>query len=68
MYHHQAVVWGGDMYVLGGWDETNIAKNKVVYKLKKGSQTWEVVPGVSVENYPRSIFPAIITSNIHCNN
>jgi len=65
--HHQAVVWEGDVYVLGGYEYANRVKNKVVYKLKKGSKTWEVVPGVSVENYPRSIFPAVITSHIHCN-
>lgn len=69
--YHQAVVWGGDLYVLGGWDHTNGGINKEVYKLKKGNQTWEVMPGVSVDlgtDYKRPIFPAIITNNIHCNN
>merc|ERR1719392_39419 len=60
----QAVVWEGDVYVLGGLEDDKV-DNKVVYKLKKGSQTWEVVPGVSVED-SRSIFPAVITDNIHC--
>ena len=70
LYLHQAVVWGDDVYVLGGYDSTNRVYNKVVYKLKKGSQTWEVVPGVSVDlgTHKRSIFPLVITSNIHCNN
>jgi len=70
LYRHQAVVWGDDVYVLGGYDSTNRVYNKVVYKLKKGSQTWEVVPGVSVDlgTDKRSIFPYLITSNIHCNN
>ena len=69
LFYHQAIVWDGDVYVLGG-RVVNHDINKVVYKLKKGSQTWEAVPGVSVDlgTDKRSIFPYLITSNIHCNN
>jgi len=68
-YHH-AVVWADDLYVFGGYDQTNKSRRSVVYKLKKGSKTWEVVPGVSVSTGTayRPIFPAIAISNIHCNN
>jgi len=66
---HLAAVWEDDLYVFGGIDLSNgWVANKVVYKLRTGNKTWEVVPGVSVDNYPRSILPAVITSNIHCNN
>ena len=68
LYGHQAVVWEGDLYLLGGLSGNGGDNNKVVYKLKKGSQTWEVVPGVSLDlTRYRPIFPAVITDNIHCN-
>jgi len=64
---HQAVVWEGDLYVLGGWDKTNNVINNVVYKLKKGSTTWEVVPGVNVEVIRNNaLFRAVLTNKIHC--
>jgi len=64
----QAINWKGDVFVFGGWTQYANVQNKEVFKLKKGSETWEVVPGVSIYHGNRPIYPAVIINNLHCNN
>jgi len=65
----QAINWKGDVFVFGGdsWTGGEAVQNKEVFKLQKGSETWEVVPGVSIY-HDRDIYPAVIINNLHCNN
>jgi len=64
----QTIMWKGDVFVFGGFSSGTSAPNRDVFKLQKGSKTWEVVPGVSVSHGNRPIYPAVIINNLHCNN
>ena len=72
LYGAQAIMWKGDVFVFGGWttdtSSGSSVQNKEVFKLQKGSQTWEVVPGVTIYHGNRPIYPAVIINNLHCNN
>jgi len=70
LFGGQTFNWEGDVFVLGGWTpgKSKSVHNNEVFKLKKGSQTWEVVPGVGISHGNRKIYPAVIIKNLHCNN
>jgi len=65
----QALVWGNDLYVLGGLQGNNNEVSKKVYKLKHDEDTWKELE-VEIEafkpNDNRPVFPAVTLSTINC--
>jgi len=65
----QALVWGNDLYVLGGLQGNNNEVSKKVYKLKHDEDTWNELE-VEIEafkpNDNRPVFPAVTLSTINC--
>ena len=75
LHRMQALVWGNDLYVLGGlqgngWmDGNNNEVSKKVYKVKHDEDTWKELE-VEIEafepNDNRPVFPAVTLSTINC--
>jgi len=65
LYNMQALVWGHDLYVLGGY--TGNRWSRKVFKLQHDEDAWEEL-GVTLQNNDyRSVFPAVTLSSLHCN-
>jgi len=69
LHRMQALVWGNDLYVLGGLQGNNNEVSKKVYKLKHDEDTWNELE-VEIEafkpNDNRPVFPAVTLSTINC--